>query len=282
MKTSVKTETPSSSVTLNNGVSIPRLGLGVYRSMPGKETRRAVEWALEAGYRHIDTAAAYQNETDVGSAIRKSGIPRDRIFVTTKLFNPDHGYQQALAAFDASLTRLGFDYVDLYLIHWPVAQLRLDTWRALERIYAEKRARAIGVSNYLVPHLRELLAVCEVKPAVNQIELHPFILRKRSDTIALCREHAIAVEAYSPLTKARRLNDPTVLRIARERKRSPAQILIRYCLDHETIVLPKSVHERRIRENAAAFDFKLSSAELAALDALNEGLATGWDPTDAP
>lgn len=272
----------STTVTLNNGVPIPTLGLGVYRSMPGKETRRAVEWALQAGYRHIDTASAYQNEKDVGAILRASRIPRNQIFVTTKLCNPDHGYDKALTAFDASLEQLGFDYVDLYLIHWPVAGLRLETWRALERIYGEKRARAIGVSNYMVRHLNELLAACEIKPAVNQIELHPFIFAKRADTVALCRQHDITVEAYSPLTKARRLNDPFVQRIAQAHGKATAQILIRYCLDKQCVVLPKSVHQRRIQENADVFGFQLSPAEIATLDGLNEGLATGWDPTNTP
>src|SRR5262245_51926579 len=270
------------SLRLNNGVDIPLLGLGVYQSAPGRETRQAVEWALESGYRHIDTASAYGNEGDGGAAVRASGIPRDQIFVTTKLFNPDHGYDQTLAAFDASLGRLGFDTIDLYLIHWPVEKLRPDTWRAFERIYQERRARAIGVSNYLIRHLEELLANSEVKPTINQIELHPFIFAKRADTVAFCQQHDIVVEAYSPLTKARRLDNPLIKRIASELGRTPAQVLIRYCLDKGTVVLPKSVHKRRIEENRDVFDFKLSAGQLAELDTLDEGLATGWDPTDAP
>jgi diketogulonate reductase-like aldo/keto reductase len=270
----------SHAVPLYNGVTIPALGLGVYRSMPGRETRKAVEAALEVGYRHIDTASAYQNEADVGSAVRASAIPRAQVFITTKLFNPDHGFDRALTAFDASLHRLGLDYVDLYLIHWPVEGLRLETWRALERIHAEERARAIGVSNYLVRHLQELLAQCEVRPAVNQIELHPFIFGKRADTVAFCQQHDIVVEAYSPLTKARRFSDPTVQQIARAHGKTPAQVLIRYCLEKDTVVLAKSVHARRIRENADVFDFRLTAPELTALDALNEGLATGWDPSN--
>jgi diketogulonate reductase-like aldo/keto reductase len=269
-------------VRLNNGVEIPALGLGVYQSAPGRETRQAVEWALELGYRHIDTASAYGNEGDVGAAVRSSGIPRAQVFVTTKLFNPDHGYDHTLRAFDASLARLGFDTIDLYLIHWPVENLRLDTWRAFERLYHEQRVRSIGVSNYMVRHLQELLANCDVKPAVNQIELHPFIFAKRADTVAFCQQQDIGVEAYSPLTKARRLDHPVVTRIARALDRTPAQVLIRYCLDKDTVVLPKSAHKRRIQENANVFDFQLTPDQLAELDALDEGLATGWDPTDAP
>ena len=272
----------SSTMELNNGLAIPVMGLGVYRSMPGKETRRAVDWALEAGYRHFDTASVYKNEADVGASIRASRIPRNQIFVTTKLANADHGYDQALTGFEASLEQLALDYVDLYLIHWPVAQLRRDSWRALEHIYAQTRARAIGVSNYMVRHLQELLASCQIKPAVNQIELHPFIYRKRADTVAFCQQHNIAVEAYSPLTKARRMNDPRITSIAQAHHKSPAQVLIRYVLDKQCIVLPKSVHRPRIRENSEVFDFHLTAAETAILDALNEGLATGWDPTDAP
>ena len=270
------------SFTLNGGIEIPRIGLGVYRSGQGRETRAAVTAALELGYRHIDTAAAYGNEEEVGEAIRASELAREDVFVTTKLWNDDHGYDAALRAFDASLDALGFDYVDLYLIHWPVPELRRDSWRALERVHADGRARAIGVSNYMVRHLDELLAHASTPPAVNQIELHPFIYRTRQDTIERCRENGIAIEAYSPLTKGRRLDNPVVVRVAGEHGRSPAQVLIRYCLQKDAIVLAKSVHRDRIRENADVFDFALSSEEMDALDALDEGLATGWDPTDAP
>jgi diketogulonate reductase-like aldo/keto reductase len=269
-------------ILLNNGVSIPQLGLGVYRSHPGTETRQAVEWALELGYRHIDTAAAYGNEASVGEAVRHSSIPRDQLFITTKLWNEDHGFSPALRAFDNSLKQLGLDYIDLWLVHWPVENLRLETWRAFERVYSEGRVRAIGVSNYLVRHITELLAHSQVAPAINQIELHPFIYRKRADTIALCEKNGIVIEAYSPLTKGRRLNDPAITRIAKERGRTPAQVLIRYALEKNTVVLAKSVKRKRIEENAQVFDFHLTDADISALDALDEGLATGWDPTDAP
>lgn len=276
------TESITSTVRLNNGVEIPCLGLGVYRSAPGGETRAAVAWALEAGYRHIDTATAYGNEADVGAAIRESGVPREEVFVTTKLWNEDHGYERALQAMDESLDRLGFDYVDLYLVHWPVEGARQESWRAMEEILKRGRARAVGVSNYMVHHLEELLAACEVVPAVNQIELSPFNFRSRAEVVSLCRERGIAVEAYSPLTKARRLQEPEVVRVAERHGKTPAQVLIRYALEKETIVLPKSTHQDRIRENADVFDFRLSREELDRLDALDEGLATGWDPTTAP
>jgi diketogulonate reductase-like aldo/keto reductase len=269
-------------VLLNNNIEIPQLGLGVYRSAPGTETRQAVSWALELGYRHIDTAAAYGNEDSVGEALRSSTIPRSQIFVTTKLRNEDHGYTEALRALDVSLRRLNLDYLDLWLIHWPVERLRLETWRAFERVLEDGRARAVGVSNYMVRHLEELFAHSTVKPAVNQIELHPFIYRTRAEVLALCHDTGIVIEAYSPLTKARRLKHPLIQRIARAHGKTSAQILIRYALDKKTIVLAKSVHRQRISENAAVFDFTLTPADHNMLDALDERLATGWDPTDAP
>lgn len=271
---------PNPTVRLNNGIEMPRLGLGVYQSGLGQETRGAVLAALEAGYRHVDTARIYGNEGDVGDAIRQSGLERREVFVTTKLWNDDQGYDQALRAFDASLERLGFDYVDLYLIHWPVPGKRLDSWRALERILKEGRARAIGVSNYMPHHLEELHAHAEVTPAVNQIELHPFLQRR--ETRALCARHSIVVEAYSPLTRGARLGHPVVGAIAREIGKTPAQVLLRWALQHDLVILPKSVHPDRIAENAAVFDFELTPAMMQRLDALEEGLATGWDPTNAP
>lgn len=274
--------TINSTARLNNGVEIPWIGLGVFRSHAGEETQQAVRWALEAGYRHIDTARIYGNEHDVGAAIRSSGIPRQEIFVTTKLWNEDHGYRRALQAVDESLHRLGLDYIDLYLIHWPVEGLRLETWQAMEAILKAGKARAVGVSNYMLRHMQELLDNCEVLPAVNQIELSPFNFQSRADLVALCRERGVALEAYSPLTKAAKLQDPVVRSIAAQHGKSPAQVLIRYAIDKDVVVLPKSSHRERIRENANVFDFQLTPENLATLDALNEGLITGWDPTNAP
>jgi len=268
-------------ITLNNGVKIPRLGLGVYQIEVGEATRNAVRWALEAGYRHIDTAAAYGNESDVGAAIRQSGVPREEVFVTSKLWNENQGYDEALGAFDRSLERLGFDYLDLYLIHWPVEGKRLDSWRALEQILSDRRARAIGVSNYMAHHLEELLQDAEVVPAVNQIEISPFNYRSRQDVVENCRARGIVVEAYSPLTKARRLDDPVIGRIAERHGKTPAQMLIRYGLELGGVVLPRSSNRERIRENLDVFDFPLEAEEMEALHALDEGLATGWDPSDA-
>jgi diketogulonate reductase-like aldo/keto reductase len=267
-------------LALNNGVRIPRVGLGVFQSARGEETRQAVSAALRLGYRHIDTAAAYRNEEDVGRAIRESGIARAEIFVTTKLWNSDQGFDSALRAFGASLARLGLDYLDLYLLHWPVPDKRLDSWRALERLYAEQRVRAIGVSNFMVHHLDELLAHANVVPAVNQIEVSPFLQQR--EVRARCAQRGILVEAYSPLTKGQRLAHPVVRDIAREVGRSPAQVLLRWGLQQGLVVLPKSTHEARIRENAALFDFTLGEEAMARLDGLEEGFATGWDPRQQP
>ena len=268
------------SLRLNNGVDLPQVGLGVYLAARGEETRAAVSAALALGYRHVDTASAYGNERDVGAAVRDSGLPRAEVFITTKLWNDDQGYDEALAAFDASLARLGLEYLDLYLLHWPVPGKRLASWRALERLLAEGRVRAIGVSNFMPRHLDELLAHAQVVPAVNQIEVSPFLQQRA--TRAACARHGIVVEAYSPLTRGKRLDHPVVVAVARRLRRSPAQVLLRWGVEHGMVVLPKSVHPRRIAENAALFDFALPPAEMAELDALEEGLVTGWDPRDAP
>jgi diketogulonate reductase-like aldo/keto reductase len=267
-------------LALATGARIPQVGLGVWQSPRGEPTRRAVGDALALGYRHVDTARVYRNEADVGAAIAASGVPRGDVFVTTKLWNDDHGYDAALRALDASLARLGLDYVDLYLIHWPVAGARRESWRALERAFADGKARAIGVSNYLVPHLRELLDDCKVAPHVDQIELSPFLQRR--DTRTLCAEHRIVVEAYSPLTRGKRLDHREVVAVARAAGRTPAQVLLRWGIQHDLVVLPKSVHRDRIAENAAVFDFTLDAAQLSRLDALEEGLSTGWNPEGAP
>jgi len=263
-------------IRLNTGAFIPQVGLGVWQAPRGEITRGAVMRALQIGYRHVDTARIYGNEADVGAAVRESGVPREQIFVTTKLWNDDQGYDKALKAFEQSLSRLGLDYVDLYLIHWPVEGKRLESWRALEKLFAEKRARAIGVSNFMPHHLEELLAKSKVVPAVDQIEISPFLQHR--ETREACREHGIVVEAYSPLTRGQKLNHPVVRHVATRTGKSPAQVLLRWAVQHELVVLPKSVHEERIRENAQLFDFTLDAESMAQLDRLEEGLATGWDP----
>lgn len=264
-------------IALADGRAIPQLGFGVFRILPGGATQRAVSTALAAGYRHVDTAAVYGNEADVGQAIRASGLPPGSVWVTTKLANADQGAATARRAFEASLARLGFDAVDLYLLHWP-HERRLESWRVLEQLHEEGLARSIGVSNFLVRHLDELLAHASVPPAVNQIELHPFLHRSRGDTLRRCADAGIVVEAYSPLTKGRRLGDPTVASVAAEVGRTPAQVLLRWSLQRGFVPLPRSSNTARIAENASVFDFALDDGQLAALDALDEGFVTSWDP----
>ena len=272
--------TIASTATLRGGVEIPLLGLGVYQSRPGEETRRAVETALALGYRHVDTARAYGNERDVAAGIAASGVPRSEVFVTTKLWNSDHGYDGTLRACDASLARLGTERVDLYLVHWPVQGLRGDTWRAMERILADGKARAIGVSNYTVRHLEELLAAASVPPAVNQVELHPFLQQR--PLVDFCRAHGIAVEAYAPLVKAQRMDHPVLRRIAAKHRVTPARVLVRWALQLGFVVIPKSVHAERIQENASVYGFGLDAEDLAAIEQIDEGFRTSWDPTVAP
>lgn len=264
-------------LALRDGRAIPQLGFGVYQIPPGEGTRTAVVSALDVGYRHVDTAAVYRNEADVGTAIRASGLEPGSVWVTTKLANGDQGAATARRAFETSLQRLGLDGVDLYLLHWP-HERRLESWSVLEQLHAEGLARSIGVSNFLVRHLDELLAHASVAPAVNQIELSPFLYRSREDTLRRCAEEGIVVEAYSPLTKGRRLGDPTIASVAAEVGRTPAQVLIRWSLQKGFVVLPRSSNASRIAENAAVFDFSLDDAQMDALDALDEGLTTGWDP----
>jgi diketogulonate reductase-like aldo/keto reductase len=264
-------------IELNDGRAIPQLGLGVWQLLPGEGTRRAVGAALEVGYRHVDTAAVYGNESDVGAAIRASGLEPGSVWVTTKLANADQSATKARRGFEASLVRLGIDAVDLYLLHWP-QERRLESWRVLEQLHEEGLARSIGVSNFLVRHLDELLAHASVPPSVNQIELSPFLSRSRADTLRRCEEAGIAVEAYSPLTRGRRLRDPTIGRIAAEVGRTPAQVLIRWSLQQGFIVIPRSSSSARIAENADVFGFALDDAQVAVLDELDEGLTTGWDP----
>jgi diketogulonate reductase-like aldo/keto reductase len=256
---------------LNNGVEMPIFGLGTWEAT-GRKGRQAVLWALEAGYRLIDSAAAYGNETVVGEAIRQSGIPRDEVFLTTKLRTSDLGYESALRAFEASRRRLGLEYVDLYLIHWPGGdrRTRAESWRALEKLLADGRCRAIGVSNYSVGELNEILDSRGVVPAVNQV---PFSLfNQQRDVFAFCRSRGIRLEGYSPLTRGRRLGDKTVQSLARAYEKTPAQILLRWAIQKEVVVIPKSVHRERILENAAIFGFAISALDMAALDRLDEGV----------
>jgi diketogulonate reductase-like aldo/keto reductase len=267
-------------LTLRTKRRIPQVGLGVYKVQPGADTKNTVLTALEVGYRHIDTASIYNNEADVGEAIAASGLDRSEVFVATKLWNEDHGYDNALRAFDRSLSQLGLHYVDLYMIHWPVPVLRLETWRALERLTLDGRVRDIGVSNYMAVHINEILEYAPVVPAVNQIEMSPYLYRTRLDTVERCREHNIVIEAYSPLTKGRKLDDPILAEIGRVHGKTPAQVLIRWAIQHGFVVISKSVDPARIYANYDVFDFELSADHMDRLDSLDEGLVTGWDPAD--
>ena len=237
----------TSTLRLNNGVEIPRLGLGTFRTESGLTAQNAVRWALETGYRHFDTAAAYGNEQDVGLAVAQSGIPREQVFITTKVANDSHGYQTALDACEASLKRLGMDYIDLYLIHWPVRELRGQTWKALLKLYEQGKCRAIGVSNYTIRHLEELLPTTPLPPATNQVEINPFLYRK--ELMDYCHSRGIPLTAYCPLARALKLDDPRLVALAARYQKTPAQLAIRWSLQHGMIVIPKSVHRERILEN---------------------------------
>lgn len=264
-------------VTLNNGVTMPQVGFGVFR-VPENETMPAVLSAIEAGYRGIDTASLYGNETAVGRAISRCGVPRDQLFITTKLWNDDQGYESTFGAFDGSLGRLGVDYVDLYLIHWPVPakSAYLDTWQAFEEIYASGRARAIGVSNFQPWHLQPVLDRCRIVPAVNQVELHPAF--QQPEVRAFGRAHGIVTEAWSPLAQGDILADPVIAGLSRKYDKTPAQIVLRWHIELGNVVIPKSVTPSRIRQNIDIFGFSLAAGDMALLRVLDRGMRTGPDP----
>ncbi|MEU4670784.1 aldo/keto reductase [Amycolatopsis sp. NPDC023774] len=263
---------------LNNGVEMPQLGFGVFQ-VPPAETKAAVKTALDAGYRSIDTATAYGNEAAVGEALAESGIAADELFITTKLWNSDQGYDQTLRAFDASIAALGLDRLDLYLIHWPLParDKYIDTWKALEKLYADGRVRAIGVSNFQPSHLRRVLDEGSVVPAVNQIELHPYLVQQ--ELRAFHADHGIATEAWSPLAKGGDLlAEQAVVDIAAAHGRAPAQVVLRWHLQLSNVVIPKSVTPSRVAENFDVFGFTLTDTEVASLSSLDRGLRTGPDP----
>ena len=267
-------------VTLNNGVEMPSLGFGTFRLEEGGQVRDSVLRALEAGYRLIDTASMYGNEREIGEAVRESGIPREEVFVTTKLWNTDHGYDRAKASFEESFSKLDLGYIDLYLVHWPVEGLRMDSWSAMEALVAGGRCRAIGFSNYMVSHLEELMESSSVVPAVNQIQLNPYCFQQ--EVLNFCLAHGIAVQAYCPLARAERLDDPGLSEIASRYDKTPAQVLIRWSVQHGAVPIPKSSNRERIFENADIFDFSITTADMETLDSLDEELHVGWDPRGVP
>lgn len=261
---------------LNNGVEMPWFGLGVWQVEEGEDATQSVTAAIKAGYISIDTAAAYKNEESVGKAIRDSGVPRDQLFITSKLWNGDQGYESALAAFDATMEKLGLDVLDLYLIHWPVKGKYKDSWRAMEKLYKEGRIRAIGVSNFQPHHLDDLLADAEVVPAVNQVEFHPLLTQ--NELLDYCAQKGIQVEAWSPLARGKLFDNEVVTALAEKYGKSPAQVLLRWVLDKGVVVLTRSVKEERIVDNANIFDFQLTADEVDQLNALNKNERTGPDP----
>lgn len=262
--------------TLYNGVKMPWLGFGVFKVKDGQEAVDAVRTAIETGYRSIDTAKAYNNETGVAQGIRESGIAREDLFITTKVWNSDQGYESTLAAFEASMERLELDYLDLYLIHWPVKGKYKDTWRALERLHREGRIRAIGVSNFQIHHLEDLMTEATVVPAVNQIELHPLL--NQQELRDYCSKHKIQVEAWSPLGQGHLLEHPLLQQIGAKYGKSPAQVILRWDLQNGIVTIPKSVTPQRIRENADLFDFELTPEDIGQINGLNENKRFGSDP----
>jgi diketogulonate reductase-like aldo/keto reductase len=269
-------------IALNNGVTIPQFGLGVWRVKDGQEVIDSVSHALQRGYRLIDTAAMYGNERGVGQAIQESAVAREEVFVTTKLWNDSHDYDTALRAFDSSLDKLGLDYLDLYLVHWPVpAQAKFtEAWRALERLYDDKRVRAIGVCNFKPPHLEQLLSSANIVPAVNQVELHPRL--QQHEIREFCKQYDIAIESWSPLMRGGELlANEGLQQIAAKYEKSTAQVILRWHIDSGFIVIPKSSHAKRIDENYDIFDFELDDHDMAVIAELDDGTRVGPDPDSA-
>jgi 2,5-diketo-D-gluconate reductase A len=267
-------------LTLNNGIEIPQLGFGVFK-VPSGQTKEVVLAALKTGYRHIDTARLYGNETEVGEAVRESGLDRNEVFVTTKVWNDDQGYDATMRAFDASMDRLGFDVLDLYLIHWPVPHqdLYLDTWRAMEQLYRDGRIRAIGVSNFNPDHLRRLVDETDVVPVLNQVELHPYLqqeeVRKTDESLD------VLTEAWGPIARGGELlSDPVIARLADKHGKTPAQVVLRWHVQLGNVVIPKSVTPSRIEENFDVFSFELAEEDMAAIADLDRGERTGPDPDE--
>ncbi|MCA0756842.1 aldo/keto reductase [Paenibacillus sp. N4] len=269
-----------SAANLSNGIQMPWLGLGVFKVEEGEELVRAVKTAIKHGYRSIDTAAVYANEQGVGQGIKEAmletGLAREQLFITSKVWNADLGYEAALAAFETSLGKLGLDYLDLYLVHWPVQGKYKEAWRALEKLYAEGKVKAIGVSNFQIHHLQDLMEDARVKPAVNQVELHPRL--SQQELRDYCKKQGIQIEAWSPLMQGQLLDEPLLQEIAAKHGRTVAQVILRWDLQHGIVTIPKSTKEHRIRENADVFGFELTPEDMARIDGLNRNLRIGPDP----
>jgi diketogulonate reductase-like aldo/keto reductase len=270
--------TSATTVTLHGSAPIPLLGFGVFLSEPGAETEQAVATALEVGYRHLDTATIYRNERDVGKAIASSGVDRSELFVTTKVWNTDQGYESTLAALDASLDRLGLDHIDLYLVHWPKPEHTRATWQAMEELQQAGKARAIGVSNFLPHHLDQLLEHATVTPSINQIEFHPHL--QSPEVVDYCGRHGIVVEAWSPLKRGRLVDDPELGQIAEAHGVTIAQVVLRWMLQRGIVTIPKSVTPSRIAENFDLYGFELGEAEMAAIDAMDRSERIGPHPDE--
>lgn len=269
-------ENLQSTTTLANGVKMPWLGLGVYKVEDGQEVVDSVKYAIKAGYKSIDTAKIYENEEGVGQAIKESGVSREELFVTSKVWNADQGYDTTIQAFETSLNKLGLEYLDLYLIHWPVEGKYKDTWKALEKLYKDGKIRAIGVSNFQVHHLEDLIANAEVKPMVNQIEFHPLLTQ--TEVREYCKKQEIQVEAWSPLAQGELLDNEVLTQIAEKHGKSTAQVILRWDLQNEVVTIPKSTKEHRIIQNADVFDFELNAEEVEKINALNQNHRVGPDP----
>jgi diketogulonate reductase-like aldo/keto reductase len=271
----------SVNVKLNNGIEMPQLGFGVYLVEEGASVIEAVKKAIEVGYRSIDTAALYKNEKGVGQAIREAGVPREELFITSKVWNSDQGYESTLKAFDESLERLGLDYLDLYLIHWPTPRNNkyVETFKALEKLYEDGKVRAIGVSNFNIGHLERILSECKVKPVVNQVELHPYF--SQPELRKFCSDNGIYVEAWGPLMQGgEALKDEVIVKIAEKHGKSPAQVILRWHLQNDVIAIPKSTTPSRIEENFNVFDFELTDEEMQQMNSLNQNRRQGPDPEE--
>lgn len=267
-------------VMLNTKTAMPAIGFGTWQIFPNGRAQRATNEALTAGYRLIDTARIYGNERGVGRAIReRTDIPREEIFITTKLWNSDHGYEKAIKAHDKSLTRLGMEYTDLYLIHWPVKGKRLESWRALCELYKCGRTKAIGVSNYTIQHLEELMSKFDIVPAVNQVEFHPYLYEDQAPLLEFCKRHNIVIEAYSPLAHGRKDGEDRLLEMTAKYNKSSAQLILKWCLQHGTVPLPKTRNPQHMIENITLSDFELTPDEISLINSFSDGTRTFWNPT---